>query len=136
MMTAYLLAFLLAQTHRPAAELEPWADAMAGVCQGKRGCLREAATAVLESAFAPWVVDGSCQDPAWRRAHPRLPTCDGGRAVGPWQVHDAPSHPSLVGATPALQASGVWEMMQRHPESWATHKRAWALADAWLAGHL
>jgi hypothetical protein len=131
MFTAYILAFLLANTHRPAVELEPWADAMADVCQSKVECTRLAALAVLESRFAPWVVDGSCNDTAWRQAHQMQKVCDGGKAQGAWQMQDVP----FAGAGAARQASAALFLMRSHPGQWATQRAAWKLADGWMAGH-
>ena len=45
----------------------------------------------FESAWAPWVLDGSCNDDAWRAAHAeflkKTGDCDSGHAYGGWQIH-------------------------------------------------
>jgi hypothetical protein len=58
-------------------------------------------------------------------------TCDGGRAVGPWQVHDA----RFLGAAPDFQAAEALAMLRQYPARWSTWARARERARAWLAAH-
>jgi len=46
----------------------------------------------LEGGMSPYVDDGRCNDPTWRRAHKKLidsgvAGCDGGKAYSQWQIH-------------------------------------------------
>ena len=132
-MYALLLAALLAWTHQPAEAVAPWAYAMAQVCTSERECLDLAAQAFVESRFAPWVLDGRCNDAAWRSSRRgwERGACDGGLAVGPWQVHA----PALLGASPELQASYALTLMRRAPRLWTTWRAARSHAAWWLATH-
>lgn len=61
-----------------------------------RTALLLASVELHESGFKPYVVDGSCNDQVWRRAHRDMvmpggvAACDGGHAFSGFQIH--PSH--------------------------------------------
>lgn len=50
-----------------------------------------ASLASFEGGLSPWVFNGSCNDPTWRKAHRDLLAktgdCDGGHAYTLWQIH-------------------------------------------------
>lgn len=132
-MTEYLLAALIAWTGQSPEALRPWAEAMAAVCTSRVECIELAAQAQVETRFMPWVLDGSCNNPAWRisRRGWERNACDGGLAYGPWQMHEE----RLRGATPELQASVALETMRRAPGLWTTRKAARSHAAWWLRTH-
>jgi hypothetical protein len=116
-------------------DLQPWAEAMSDVCQNPRECLTLAATAYEETGMVRWAVDQKCNDGAWRRSHGMDKTCDGGKAIGAWQIWDDKGAPSLLGASPEIQASVALEKMRRRPQQWTTWAKASARAEAWLRAH-
>lgn len=128
-----VLAALLAWTRGavPPQALEPWADAMGAVCSSEAECIDLAAQAFVESRFVPWVLDGSCNDPAWRASRRgwERRACDGGLAVGPWQIHGL-----QVGAAPREQARIALHLMRSAPELWTTWRAARSHAAWWLRG--
>lgn len=55
-----------------------------------RDAVMLASIARFESHLTSWVEDGSCNDPAWRAAHPKtmaVGDCDGGHAWSVYQIH-------------------------------------------------
>lgn len=130
-MLEYILAALVAWTHQSPETLKPWASAMADVCISHEECTRLAAQAFVETRFVSWAVDQSCNDAEWRRKHGRDRSCDGGLAVGPWQVQST----RFLGASPEFQASVALEMMRHHPRLWTTWKAADAQTAWWLRAH-
>lgn len=124
-----ILAALISWTHLPAATLEPWAGAMAAVCTSERECIELAALAFVESRFAAPVLSGDCNRPEWRAQQHGWwrRACDGGLAVGPWQVHGIP-----VGSSPEFQASYALTLWRAHPGLWTTAGAARTQAAWWL----
>jgi len=114
---------------RQTADLQPWISAITDVCQSRLECLQLAAIPFEETGFVPWAVDQSCNDRQWRAEHQMQRVCDGGWAIGPFQIHDQ----MLLGASPEKQATEALEIMRRHPQAWTTWKRARALADSTAA---
>jgi hypothetical protein len=132
-MLQYLLVALVAWTHQTPEAMQPWAAAMADVCTTKEECTLLAAQAFVETRFVDWVVDGSCNDPTWRKSRRgwERAACDGGHAYGAWQIHDS----RLLGASAGFQASVALGMMRAHPELWTTRAAARSQAAWWLASH-
>jgi len=123
----YVEDTLVAWTHQPAELLRPWALATAGVCESKDECDMLMALGQVETRWQPWVLDGSCNDPVWRRAHRKDKACDGGYATGPWQLHD----PMVRGAGPDAQAASAVTLLRRRPEAWTTWRAAQAQVAWW-----
>lgn len=73
-----------------------------------------ASLALHESGYKPYVMDGSCNDSAWRKAHPKMASpggvaaCDSGHAWGAWQIHPRQGRKfvALVGDGFAFEDSG------------------------------
>lgn len=107
-----------------------WATAIAGVCTTRRECLELAAIASLESRFAPYVLDFSCNDERWRhRAAWSWHLCDDGKAYGAFQIQDS----SLLYASHELQASVALSILRTSPLRWSVWAKARALVDRWMA---
>jgi hypothetical protein len=136
-LAAYILWALTTWTssrHIPAEQLQPWADAMAAVCQHTDECITLAALSFEETGYTPWAVDQSCNDEQWRnrqRGWIRA-ACDGGAAFGPWQLHDSRAQ----NASPDIQASVALEFLRsRGIKQWTTWSRAQKLTAWWLQTH-
>jgi hypothetical protein len=109
-----------------------------------RFAIEIAELAAEESGLAPWVMDGRCNDPKWRfskegeRLMKGTSHCDGGLAVGAWQVHpeygsfDAKGwHPELSLLNlhdAALYVVSEWAL---HPQRWTPWKRVKQQAARW-----
>jgi hypothetical protein len=163
-LAAWLLSAMMAWLHMPGddpsqAELARWvalygesvdvtraraeaiAEGLARVSAGDaERALELAAVAVLETKLQPWATDGRCNEPRWRALHPARPTCDGGRAWGPFQVHAGPGVDALAGhhVTTAELLTSVdvpWRLYLVHPEAWTTRLRALRAARKWAGAH-
>ena len=132
-LATYLLVALMTWTGKPAETLQPWSDAMAAVCDSKEECTLLAAQAFVESRFEPWVIDQSCNHREWRETHRGWlkKACDGGNAVGVWQIHDV----RLLGASPQEQAAEAVDWLRKRPHAWTTWRAARSHAAWWLSGH-
>jgi hypothetical protein len=106
-----------------------WANAIDAVTPSPRERLLLASQAFVEGGFASWVLDGSCNDAAWRaRQHGWLvKACDKGHAYGPWQIHDS----ALAGAQPAQHALEALRFLRVRPQAWTTWRQARAHAAWW-----
>jgi hypothetical protein len=127
----YVEDTLVAWTGQPAELLHPWALAIAGVCADRDECDMLASLGQVETRWLPWVLDGSCNSEAWRRAHRKDKVCDGGFAVGPWQLHETRGGAILRGAGPEAQAYEAVRRLRRRPEAWTTWRAAQAQAAWW-----
>lgn len=140
-MIALILAMIMAVSHRDADTIRPWAEAISAECAdaSKLTCLRFAAQAAAEGGFAPYVLDGRCNDPRWlsrqRGCHIKggWCPCDAGHAAGPWQMHFADMGLSPEDARdPVRGTAAAWAYWRRAPGAWTTRAMAYTIADRWL----
>lgn len=126
-----VLAALRYWTARPTAELRPWARAIVGATRSRAEAIELASVAAVESRMLPWVIDGRCNRGSWRLGQHGWvrESCDGGWAVGPWQLHDQ----KMLGASPDAQAREAATWYRAAPERWTTWRVAKAQVKAWLA---
>ena len=120
---------LVVWTKQSVESMKPWGEAITNVCTNQNECELLAAQAFVESRFASWVLDGSCNDENWRADQPGWirKSCDNGIAFGPWQIHD----PGLAGQSPIIHANlAIWYLHNR-PYAWTTWKAARAQVQWW-----
>lgn len=128
----------------PIATVETFADAIAvatdAAHHGERFALELAAVAVEESHLTDYVLSGQCNDPAWRRspeglramAHDSRGNCDGGSAIGAWQVHTYPGGPSVRDLLDVhVAACIVARLWDASPYLWTTWARATKRVYLW-----
>jgi hypothetical protein len=119
-------------TKQPEDVLRPWANAIADACATREQCIHVASIAAVESKFEPWVLDYSCNSAAWRKQQRgwQHDSCDGGWAVGPWQIHNS----RLLNASPEDHALDAVAWYRNRPQAWTPWLVARKQADQWLAG--
>lgn len=116
--------------------LTPWALAIARQCDSDRDpyscAARMAAHANLESRFAPWVVDGSCN-------YYKSLVCDSGKSIGPWQIQprDELTRAELLKMDPDTHARFVYRylIVEKRGAMWTVHSKAEEQAREWLRSH-
>lgn len=145
-MAAYLLTMLLTLA-KLSPDVTPWADAIARACDTPARCVLFTAQALAEGGFSPIVLDGRCNDPAWRsrfrgcRREAGKPAawcpCDAGLAAGPWQLHEKERGGASLADVldPDKGAAIAWTWWTRAPGSFTTWKAARATAAYWLRSH-
>jgi hypothetical protein len=118
-------------THQPEDVLLTWANAIADACSSRQQCIQVASIAAVESKFEPWVLDYSCNSAAWRKQQRgwERGSCDGGWAVGPWQIHNR----RLLNASPEDHARDAVVWFRNRPQAWTPWLVARKQADQWLA---
>jgi hypothetical protein len=125
----------------PVATVQTFADAIALAAKahgyGERFALELAAVAVEESGLADYVLSGQCNDPDWRgspegkKAMTRG-SCDGGFAVGAWQIHARSGGPSVRDLLDVSTAAGIAAVLwARSPYIWTTWPKATKRVAAW-----
>lgn len=127
------------------ATLRTWADAIAKQCASPRECLTLAALASEETRFAPYTLNGDCNNHDWRLAHKMDKACDGGEAYGPWSIHKSAWYSVDPDIAPPDTQNGafdapthVWvavRILRKRPMAWTTYRAATRDVDAWLAAH-
>lgn len=143
-LTAWILALLVASSPTPVDTLRPWAEAISAQCLAAQvssaTCARFASQACVESRFATYVLDGRCNDPAWRanlrgcHVHGGWCPCDSGIAAGPWQVHGGDIGVALGELRdPVRGTAAAWEYWRRAPGAWSTWRAAERHATWWLS---
>lgn len=128
---AEVLLALERWTGQPDDALVPWAHAIADGAADRREAVQLAAIAANESKMLPWVLDGRCNDAAWRatRSGWQRSSCDNGFAVSAFQRHSL----ALLGASPEAVVADAVKWLRAWPQAWTTWRAARAQADAWLA---
>lgn len=155
-MTPFALAFLVLSTELPevpAAVRAEHAEAIGRAVEVLDLPLRVAAQLaeleVAESRLAPWVLDGRCNDAAWRASEAGRTimrraggTCDSGDAVGAWQGHPQGTPGGVAGWTKemllrphdaALAVAREWRI---HPQRWTRYAAVRIQAARWPLGDL
>jgi len=103
----------------------PWCFAMADSDATDTEAKSLLAIGALESRFQTYVVDESCNDNAWRKTHSHVYGCDGGRAFGPYQMHEGTwTAVHLRGATPEVQTAIALKLFRAAPQLWTSWPRA------------
>jgi hypothetical protein len=144
MSTIYNLVFAALTTWAPKATpavveeiAEAIAESVQAVGRGEQTALELAALAVEETGLADYVVDGRCNRADWRasaegRRVMRRGDCDGGHAVGVWQIHPVSGGPTAEALldvhVAALFAARLWV---RRPQAWTPWRLAVRMAREW-----
>jgi hypothetical protein len=125
--------------------LHQWADMIAMQCGDTRECMRLAAIASEESRFAPYILDGKCNDSKWRLTNKVDKKCDHGLAFGPWQIQE-----HAWETYSGIDKSGIncretcnmdlhvyvaISILQKNPHAWSVYTVAAAKADAYISTH-
>ncbi len=146
-LAAYLLTMIATLAHVPGETAWPWAHAIATACESgrptpaaPRECVRFTAQALAEGGFHEAVLDGRCNDPAWRRRQRGswwALSCDEGHAAGPFQVHPGDVHATALDLrTPSPGASLAFDYWRKTKGgAWTTRAAAERIAAAWLTSH-
>jgi hypothetical protein len=110
---------------------EAIATAVEATGRDTRFAIEIAELAVEESGLAPWVLDGRCNDPKWRFSKEGKRTmhgtshCDGGLAVGAWQIHPDHGWVDANGFHPDLGYLNLYDASLYVVSEWALHPQRW-----------
>ena len=145
-MALYIFAALLfwnpptgARGATPDSTLRDWADTIAMVCDTPLECLYQASIASEETRFAPYVLDGRCNDAGWRALHIEK-ACDSGLAFGPWQIQAhawaSVSSEDERNAGPLAHAQAAVKLLRKNPLAWSVWDVARRKAETYIAHHV